>query len=151
MFGTNIKSIAEKDASKWAYAEMFFGEGAGTRRKLLQAEINHKIKSVPGYEQALKAAYDRQDMAKHAIKAAKERQRLDRTQFMSRNLRGLILGNKRSLSTSIGLVVTTWSLLHQTGLDKEIGKWLKPRIERLKDWWRNERAKRKARRIMGRG
>ncbi len=48
----NINKLAATDAAKWARAEMFFGEGAGTRRKLLDADITHKSVNFPGYVEA---------------------------------------------------------------------------------------------------
>ncbi len=114
----NINKVAAKDASDWARAEMFFGEGAGTRRKLIIAEIGEKNRSIPGYPEAFSKAYHKQNFADHAIKAAKERQRLDRSNVIGKNLRALGRGDSRGLSTGVMVVVVVGYYAHQTGYDK---------------------------------
>lgn len=44
---TNHK--AKKDAKRYADAKMYYGKGAGTRRKLLKAEIDKKRSTIEGY------------------------------------------------------------------------------------------------------
>lgn len=121
----NIAKIAAKDAAEWARAEMFFGEGAGTRRKLLGAAIAHKVENVSGYQEAFAKAYSMQDMAEHAIKAAKERQHIDRAAVVGKNAKALLRGDRRGLSTGVLVVVTILVVANQTGYDKvaiEYGK-----------------------------
>ena len=36
---------AKKDAKEYARAKMFYGEGAGTRRKLIKAKVNERSKN----------------------------------------------------------------------------------------------------------
>lgn len=117
---TNIKKIAAQDAANYARAMMFFGEGAGTRRKHVTAEIATKVERVPGYHEAFEKALGKQDMGEHAIKAQKERKSLDRKKAVSRNTRGLITGNKASLTTGVGVVVVGWGLARELGLDEPI-------------------------------
>ena len=38
--------MAKKDAKRFAEAKMFYGETAGTKRKLLNAELNRKKKKI---------------------------------------------------------------------------------------------------------
>lgn len=116
----NVNKMAAQDATKWAYAEMFFGEGAGTRRKLLTAEISSKASRIPGYNDAFNKAYEKQNWADLAIKAAKERKALDRAKFIKRNVRGLVTGNRRNLTTGMAVGLTAWYIAHETGLDAEI-------------------------------
>lgn len=120
----NVKKIAAEDAAHWARAEMFFGEGAGTRRKLLNADISDKIASIPGYHQAFSAAYDKQDFSEHAIKAAKERQRIDRNRKMDKNARAIIRGDKRHMSPITLALVTLGGLAlreaYNAGYDKVV-------------------------------
>lgn len=127
----NLTKIATSDAANWARAEMFFGEGAGTRRKLLKAEIFSKQEKIPGYFDAFSKAYEKQDFAEHAIKAAKERQSLDRTKFVKRNVRGLVTGNKQSLTSGILLAATIWGVLHQTGLDVPVKREVKKMYQKV--------------------
>lgn len=69
---------ARKDASEFARAKVYFGEGAGTRRKLINQTISAKEKRLPGYRKALDNHLNNQDMSKHVQKAIKERNRTDR-------------------------------------------------------------------------
>ena len=85
-----LEKIASQDAFRWARAEMFFGDGAGTRRRLVEAEISQKMKDIPGYKDAFMTWYEKQDMAEHAIAAAKERQKIDRSIRVHRNTRALV-------------------------------------------------------------
>jgi hypothetical protein len=114
----NVDKLAAVDAFNWARAEMFFGEGAGTRRKLLNAAIAQKATSIPGYEEAFERAYAAQDMAKHAIKAAQERQHIDRSNAIGKNVKGILRGDRRSMSTGVLVLVGVAYILHQTGYDK---------------------------------
>lgn len=140
----NLNKMAQQDAAKWARAEMFFGEGAGTRRKLLGAELSEKQYRIPGYSEAFEDAYATQDMADHAIKAAKERQRLDRSYGVKRNVRGLVTGNKQNLSTGVALAVVTYGILKQTGLDEPIKREVQVRYRQAKvryNAWKYKRNK----------
>lgn len=129
----NVDKIAQDDAERWAYAELFFGEGAGTRRKLLNAEIMTKIDRLGDeYEEAMHKYYAAQDFAKLASKAAKERARLDKVAKRGKNVRALKNGNFRSLSTGVFVVVVGGYYAHQLGYDKwalEEAKKLKAKAE----------------------
>lgn len=69
---------ARKDAHEFARAKAFFGEGAGTRRKLIKQTVDAKTKNIPGYKKAFDHHVARQDMAAHVSKAISERTRTDR-------------------------------------------------------------------------
>ena len=64
--------LAEKDAKRLVDAKMFYGSGAGTRRKLLNAELTTRNSELKNYETALNRATEHVD-AKSAKKATKER------------------------------------------------------------------------------
>lgn len=110
---SKLNKMASKDAHRFARAEMFFGEGAGTRRKLLDAEINEKCIRIPGYSEALTKYYNRQNMADHAIAAAKHRKRLDRGKALNRTRRQMF-GN----TTYLTYAVVGAYYIHQSGVDK---------------------------------
>lgn len=69
---------ARRDADEFARAKMFYGEGAGNRRKLIKAKVEAKSKRDPNYQKAFDHHLGRQDMAKQAEKARGERKRTDR-------------------------------------------------------------------------
>ena len=70
---------ASKDAKEFARAKMFYGEGAGNRRKLIKAKVEAKSNKDPNYKKAFDRHLDRQDMSKHSEKARTERKRQDRS------------------------------------------------------------------------
>ena len=70
---------AAKDAKEFARAKLFFGEGAGTRRKLIRESVDAKSKRDPAYAKAFQKHLDAQDLSKHAEKAVSERKSIDRT------------------------------------------------------------------------
>lgn len=116
----SVKSMAAKDAAAWAYAEMFFGEGAGTRRKLLEATIATRVERITGYHEAFSKAYEQQDFAKLAIKAARERQRLDSSNYLAKNIRALVRGDVRHVSPALLAVVAGGYFAHKQGYDKVV-------------------------------
>lgn len=69
---------ARKDAKEFATAKMFYGEGAGTRRKLIKNTVEAKSKRDPSYKKAFDHHLNSQDMSKHTTKATKQRSRKDR-------------------------------------------------------------------------
>lgn len=71
---------ARKDAAEFARAKMFFGEGAGTRRKLINKSVEAKKKRDPAYAKAFEQHLMEQDISRHATGAKKERKRIDRSQ-----------------------------------------------------------------------
>ena len=74
----SVDSAAKKDAQEFARAKMFYGQGAGTRRKLINASVSEKRKSIPEYSKAFDYHLSKQNMSKHSAKAVSERTRIDR-------------------------------------------------------------------------
>lgn len=73
-----VNRIAKKDAEEFARAKAFYGQGAGTRRKLIKQTVEGRAKRIPGYQEAFQQHLDAQDTSKHAVKAVSERKRKDR-------------------------------------------------------------------------
>jgi hypothetical protein len=69
--------LANKDAKRYADAKMFYGKTAGTKRKLLKAELDRKKKTIDGYEDAFNKAVKDVDYAKSARKAVRTRKTTD--------------------------------------------------------------------------
>lgn len=128
----DVSKIAKKDAFDWARAEMFFGAGAGTRRKLLNAAIEDKVAKIPGYVELFEEYYSKQNFADHAIAAAKERKRIDRMVSIKRNGKGLLTGNRRQMTTAVVTGVVVWGLLVETGYDKPIKENVKKTYKKAK-------------------
>lgn len=69
---------ARKDAEEFARAKMFYGKGAGTRRKLIKNQVESRAKHDPAYAKAYEKHLGLQDLGQHASKAVSERKRTDR-------------------------------------------------------------------------
>lgn len=70
---------AKKDATEFARAKMYYGEGAGTRRKLINKSVEAKKSRDSAYAKAFDKHVNDQDLSVHATKAKKERKRTDRS------------------------------------------------------------------------
>lgn len=80
---------ARKDADEFAKAKMFYGEGAGTRRKLIKAKVDSKAGKDPNYKKAFDHHLSNQDMGKRAEKARGERKRKDVAKGTAKTARGI--------------------------------------------------------------
>lgn len=110
---------ARKDAEEFARAKMFYGTGAGNRRKLIKATVNSRSKD-PVYKEEFDKHLAKQDMGKHAEKAKQERLVKDTKESVAKTSRGLwnmSVGNvSRASATAAGL----YTIAHMTGMDKKI-------------------------------
>lgn len=110
---------AKNDAHEFARAKMFYGEGAGTRRKLIKAKVGQRSKDSL-YKSEFDKALASQDMGKHAEKAKRERITKDAAKTVKTTTKGfmnLTMGNAvRVSSTAAGL----YTIAKLTGLDKKI-------------------------------
>lgn len=119
---------AKKDAEEFARAKMFYGEGAGTRRKLIKAKVNEKSKDA-AYKEAFDYALSQQDMSKHAEAAKRERKAKDiknSTEKIGRSVVNTLAGNPERATAS---VLAVYGVLHFTGLDKKIVDYGKRAVE----------------------
>lgn len=76
-----MNRMAKKDAKRYAEAKMFYGETAGTKRKLLNAEINQKRSKIKGYSENFDKEVKNVNYAKAANKATHKRKRIDRAHY----------------------------------------------------------------------
>ena len=96
---------AKKDATEFAKAKMFYGEGAGTRRKLIKAKVESKSAKDPSYKKAFDHHLDNQDMGKRASQARGERARKDTFNTTAKTARGV-----KNLILKTGAPVTLGAL-----------------------------------------
>lgn len=111
---------AHKDATEFAKAKMFFGEGAGTRRKLINATVNAKSKD-PEYKKAFDHHLANQDMAQRAAQARGERKRTDARNSVAKTAKGIghiVKGNSQYASIAATTLVAGAITAHKTGVDK---------------------------------
>lgn len=131
-----IEKMAQLDAERWAAAEMMYGEGAGTARKLMNAELQSKFMDHPEYEPLFMQAYGRLDMNQFAKAAIKQRKALDRAAKAGQNFRALKSGNHANLSTGVFVVVGVAVVAHKTGYDKVI-------TDKIKKVWQEKQMEQK--------
>lgn len=73
---SKTRKRAKKDAKEYARAQMYYGEGAGNRRKLIKATVEERSKD-PYYKEQFEKYLAEQDMAKHVGAAKRERRTRD--------------------------------------------------------------------------
>lgn len=115
---------AKKDAKEYARAKMFYGEGAGTRRKLIKNTVAERSKNA-AYKQAFDSALAEQDMAKHVQKAKAERKVKDAKNQAAKTGRGIVnlaTGHPERLGAGMMTIATAMTLAHKTGADKFIAE-----------------------------
>ena len=118
---------AKKDAKEYARAKMFYGEGAGTRRKLINNTVKQRSKDLT-YKKAFDEALSKQDMAKHAVKARGERKRKDVASAAGRIGRGvvnIVIGHPERLGAGMAA--------KRTGADKVIKKYAKKTVSSVRN------------------
>ena len=115
-----VRRAAQRDANESAKAKMFYGEGAGTRRKLIKAQVESRSK-----DEKYKAAFDhyfaQQDLGKRAVRAKGERRRKDIANTTTKTGRGLINfvnGNPQAASALAVSIGTIGVFAHRAGVDK---------------------------------
>jgi hypothetical protein len=114
---------AKKDAKEFARAKQFYGEGAGTRRKLIKATVEGRSKNNPAYKKAFDHHLDRQDTSKHAAKAQSERKRKNVVNSTRKGIRGtshILRGNSQYASAATAIIVGGALYAHKAGIDKTI-------------------------------
>jgi hypothetical protein len=114
------RSQAASDANEHVKAKLFYGEGAGTRRKLIKAKVETRSKN-PVYKKAFEEHVAKQNLDKRASQATRVRRRKDATKFVGKTTRGV----HRSLTGGFGPVTVTAATiaagaayLHSSGADK---------------------------------
>ncbi len=116
----NVQKQAQRDAYEYAAAYMSYGEGAGTRRKLIDGTVDYKSRTVPGYQEAFSRAAAEQNMGKHAQKAQRAARNRTVRRSVERNGRAIMTGDTSNLEFWAIVIGGTAVFLHKTGGDKAI-------------------------------
>ena len=93
--------LAKKDAREYAKAKMSYGEGAGNRRKLINAKVNQRRKENEHYNKMFDEYLSLEDMSKHASAAKRNRTFKDTAKV-----------TKKTARTALRLANTVAPLLH---------------------------------------
>jgi hypothetical protein len=131
---------AKKDAQEFARAKMFYGEGAGTRRKLINNSVAAKSKKDPSYKKAFDHHLENQDLSKHASKARSERKRKDTVKTTAKTARGLrhiINDNAQYASLTAVVLFGAAGAAKSAGLDKKAAGLAKETYSSVKAWAQN--------------
>lgn len=129
------KSRAKKDAKEFARAKMFYGEGAGNRRKLIKNIVAERSKD-PVYKQTFDDALSKQDMAKHVQKAKAERHRKDAASQVKKTGRGLVnifTGHPERVGAGLAVAAAGIGIAHKTGVDKMVANFAKTKINDVRN------------------
>ena len=113
-----VTKEARKDAKEYARSKMSYGEGAGTRRKLIKNTVDAKTKKDPNYKKEFETQLEKQDMAKHAQKARSERRRKDVVSTTAKTTRGLISAATGNIGRASTTAAGIYTIAHITGVDK---------------------------------
>lgn len=112
--------MASKDAKEAALAKVYYGEGAGIRRRQINAIVSTRSKD-PAYKKAFDQHLADQDLAKASSKAHSKRKRTDVTKGTvktAKGIRHIINGNPQYASATAAVLVGGALYAHKTGIDK---------------------------------
>ena len=126
---------ARKDAKEYATAKMYYGEGAGTRRKRINTIVNQRSKDA-AYKKAFDYYSENQDMAKRGAAARAERRTRDAASTTARTARGLVniaAGNIRRASSLAITVASAYAIAKATGADKIVKQYADMAVKELLD------------------
>lgn len=116
-------NVARKDAEEFARAKMFYGAGAGNRRKLIKATVEARSSKDPAYKKAFDEHLGNQDMGKHASKAKKERRNTDVKETTSKTVRGVhrkLTDQAGNVTLASAAIAGAYVTAKKTGADKVI-------------------------------
>lgn len=117
---------ARKDAKEYTKAKMFYGEGAGTRRKLINATVNTKRSRDDSYGKAFDYHVQNTDMAKRAESARGERRRKDTANTVKKTTRGVkntLMGNAQYATVGAIAIATVGQYAYTHGGREQVQKY----------------------------
>jgi len=118
-----VRRAAKRDANESARAKLFYGEGAGTRRKLIKAKVESRANRDANYKAAFDHYTSKQDLGKRATQATSERRRKDTTKTVTKTARGVhrqLTGGFGSVSIASAAIAGAYVYARQSGLDRVI-------------------------------
>lgn len=112
--------MAAKDAKESARAKMYYGEGAGVRRRQINNTVKSRSKDA-AYKEAFERNLANQDLAKASSKAHSKRRRTDVVKGTAKTARGVknvMYGNAGRASTTAVALVGVAAGAHKLGVDR---------------------------------
>jgi hypothetical protein len=116
----STRRAASKDAKEHAQAKMYYGEGAGIRRRLINEQVKQRSKD-PAYKAEFEKQLANQDMAKAGAKARSKRKRTDAVNGTKKTAKGIhhiLNGNSQYANAAAAVLVGGAVYAHKTGIDK---------------------------------
>lgn len=113
---------AMRDAKEHVQAKLYYGTGAGTRRKLIKAKIEGKSKKNPSYKKALDYHVENQDVDKRLGQIKGQRARATAKATTAKTSRGIIntvRGNPQAAGASVAAAAGAAIFVHNRGWDKK--------------------------------
>ena len=109
------KSEARKDTHEYARSKMFYGEGAGIRRKKIKARVDTRSKKSRLYKKTFEKSLFEQNMDAHAKAATRERNIKDTTATVKKTFNKITKSKmgKRLINFGSSLVISY--ILKKTG------------------------------------
>ena len=117
------KQEARKDAKEYTQAKMYYGKGAGNRRKLIKAKVNSIKKVNPIYKREFDKLVSQTDMAKRSSEAISQRHRTDRKEAAGRAYRRW--RNQKTIASQIAGTLaigaaTAYYATHKASVDAHV-------------------------------
>ena len=119
----STKRLAKKDAKEYATAKMYYGEGAGNRRKLIKNTVEQRRKDRPGYSEEFDRRLSNTNWDKTVKKARSQRARNTTISKAAQTGRGIVHalnGNTMYASAAALTVVGGYKVMKNTGMDKVV-------------------------------
>lgn len=133
-----IEKTARKDAKEYARAKMFYGEGAGNRRKLIKATVTERSKD-PIYKQEFERSLSTQDMAKHAAKAKSERRIRTAASKTTKTARGVVNLSLGNIGRTTAAAAVIYGAARATGMDKKVAQYGRVAVKDAAQWLKRTR------------
>lgn len=101
-----IRREARRDAKESARAKMYYGEGAGVRRRNINAIVKQKSKD-PTYKAEYEKAYAKQDLSKARRSAQRQRTITDKTKGFRQGAGNVGRAITREATQAVGFAAAT--------------------------------------------
>lgn len=132
---------AQKDAKEYARAKMYYGQGAGNRRKLISNTVAQRSKD-PYYKSEFDKAMAKQDMAKHVSAAKRERKMADIKDATSKTARGVVNVATGNIGRASATAIILYATAKYTGADKVVAAYAKQTVSSVIDSAKGAKASR---------
>ena len=126
-----VRRKARKDAKEYARAKMFYGEGAGNRRKLINATVKERSKDLR-YKEEFDRQLAKQDMSKHASAAKRERAVRSARKSTAKTARGLVNASLGNIGKASAAAASIYMLGRVTGVNEKIAEYANIKIKNWK-------------------